>query len=178
MFPPYARGQPAPLAPLTDEQRRFAEEHHDLIYAFLGRGGYAAGEYYDAAALGFLQAVQRYLTQPWLRRYAFPTVAWRAMGRCVSSDYRAGERRRRAEQRYLEGTQPPPTDLLEERILLHDLLSAANGEQRRLIWLRLQGHTMPEAARAQGISAKQARRLLSDLHRAYSETERGFNFNE
>ena len=172
------RGQPAPLAPLTEEQRRFAEDHHDLIYAFLGRGGYAAGEYYDAAAPGFLQAVQRYLTQPWLRRYSFSTIAWQSMARGVSSDYRAEERRRQAEQRYLERAWTTPPDLLGERILLHDLLSAANGEQRRLIWLRLQGHTMAETARAHGISAKQARRLLSDLHRAYSETERGFNFNE
>ena len=100
------------------------------------------------------------------------------MARGVSSDYRAEERRRQAEQRYLERAWTTPPDLLGERILLHDLLSAANGEQRRLIWLRLQGHTMAETARTQGISAKQARRLLSDLHRAYSETERGFNFNE
>ena len=136
------------------------------------------GEYYDAAALGFLQAVQRYLTQPWLRRYSFSTIAWQSMARGVSSDYRAEERRRQAEQRYLERAWTMPPDLLEERILLHDLLSAANGEQRRLIWLRLQGSTMAETARAQGMSTKQARRLLNELYRAYSETERGLNFHE
>lgn len=96
------RGRPAPLAPLSEEQRRFAEQHHDLILAFLGKNGYAAGDCYDAAALGFLQAVQRYLTQPGLRRYAFPTIAWRAMARGVAADHRAEMRRRSAEQRYLE----------------------------------------------------------------------------
>lgn len=148
-----------------------------MIYAFLGRGGYAA-EYYDAAALGFLQAVQRYLTRPWLRRYSFSTIAWQSMARGVASDYRAGERRRQAEQRYLEDVQLPPPDLLEERLLLHNLLSAANTEQRHLVQLRLQGCTMEEAARTQGIGIKQARRLLNELHRTYSKTERGFNFND
>ena len=100
------------------------------------------------------------------------------MARGVSSDYRSEERRRQAEQRYLECAWTTPPDLLGERLLLHDLLSAANGEQRRLVRLRLQGRTMAEAARAQGISAKQARRLLNELHRVYSETERGFHFNE
>ena len=100
------------------------------------------------------------------------------MARGVSSDYRAEERRRQAEQRYLECAWTTPPDLLGERLLLHDLLSAANGEQRRLVRLRLQGRTMAEIAQAQGMSAKQARRLLNELYRAYSETERGFNFNE
>lgn len=96
------RGQPAPLAPLTEEQRRFAEQNHGLIYAFLKGTGHNTADYYGAAALGFLQAVQRYLTQPWLRRYAFPTVAWRAMGRGVATEHRTEERRRNAEKRYLD----------------------------------------------------------------------------
>lgn len=54
----------------------------------MSRGGLPAGEYYDVAALGFLHAVQRYLTQPWLRKYSFPTIAWQAMGREVAKDYR------------------------------------------------------------------------------------------
>ena len=127
-----------------------------------------AGEYYDAAALGFLQAVQRYLTRPWLRRYSFSTIAWQAMARGVASDYRAGERRRQAEQRYCEDAMVPAPDLLEERLILHDLMSAANSEQRRLVRFRLQGRSIAEAARAQGMSVKQARRLLNELRRTYS----------
>lgn len=100
------------------------------------------------------------------------------MARGVSSDYRAEERRRQAEQRYLERAWTTPPDLLGERLLLHDLLSTANREQRRLVQLRLQGRTMAEIAQAQGMSTKQARRLLNELYRAYSETERGLNFHE
>ena len=164
------RGQPAPLAPLTEEQRRFAEQHHGLIYAFLKETGHSAAEYYDAAALGFLQAVQRYLTQPWLRRYAFPTVAWRAMGRGVSTDHRTEERRRNAEQRYLDTVQTATTNLyaeLETQLIFHDLMAGASEEQHRLALLRLRGCSMAEAARAQGMGVKRARRLLKELHSDY-----------
>ena len=175
------RGQPAPLSPLTEEQRRFAEQHHGLVYAFLRETGHSAADYYDAAALGFLQAVQRYLTQPWLRRYAFSTIAWQAMARSVAADYRAEERRRNAERRYLETVRARPPDPrrdLEEQFVLHDLISIGNEDQRRLIQLRLQGYTVAEAAQAQGMSGKRARKLLNGLHRVYSDTERGLNIHE
>ncbi len=164
------RGQPAPLAPLTEEQRRFAEQHHGLIYAFLKETGHNAAEYYDAAALGFLQAVQRYLTQPWLRRYAFPTVAWRAMGRGVSTDHRTEERRKNSERRYLEDPQARQPDLYEEletQLIFHDLIAGASEEQHRLALLRLRGCSMAEAAKAQGMGIKRARRLLKELRSDY-----------
>lgn len=164
------RGQPAPLSPLTEEQRRFAEQHHGLVYAFLRETGHSAADYYDAAVLGFLQAVQRYLTQPWLRRCAFPTVAWRAMGRGAATERRAQERRRNAELRYLETVQTAPSSLyvnLETRLIFHDLMAGASEEQRRLALLRLDGCSMAEAARAQGMGMKRARRLLNELHSSY-----------
>lgn len=143
------------------------------------------GEYYDVAALGFLQAVQRYLTQPWLRRYAFPTVAWRAMGRGVATERRARERRRDAERRYLESTWAGPPNLyseLETQLAFCDLLAGASEEQHRLALSRLRGCTMAEAARLQGIGVKRARRLLKELRQDYLllniETERGIKIHE
>lgn len=179
------RGQPAPLAPLTEEQRRFAEQNHGLIYAFLKGTGHSAADYYDAAALGYLQAVQRYLTQPWLRRYAFPTVAWRAMGRGVATEHRTEERRRSAEKRYLDSERARPPNLyheLEAQLALRDLMAGASEEQHQLAVMRLRGCSLAEAAQAQGMGVKRARRLLKELRSDYlllhSEQERGINFDE
>ncbi|MBQ9720483.1 MAG: hypothetical protein IJV64_07290 [Oscillospiraceae bacterium] len=47
---------------LTESQRRFAAENHDLIYAFLRERRYDPDEFYDIAAFGVLRAVIRYLT--------------------------------------------------------------------------------------------------------------------
>lgn len=63
---------------LSPEQRQFAAEQHNLIYAYLKEKGLYHEEYYDIAAIGYLQAVKRYLTQPALRQYAFSTIAWSA----------------------------------------------------------------------------------------------------
>lgn len=147
--------------------------------------GHRAADYYDAAALGFLQAVQRYLTQPWLRRYAFPTVAWRAMGRGVATEHRTEERRRNAERRYLDSARIRPSNLyseLESQLLFHDLMAGASEEQHRLALLRLRGCSLAEAAQAQGMGVKRARRLLNELRQNYLllnvETERGLNIHE
>ena len=160
------RGQSAPLAPLTQEQQQFAAEHHDLIYAFLGRGGLPVSEYYDVAALGFLHAVQHYLTQPWLRKYAFPTIAWQAMGREIAKDYRTEARRRNAERLYLETQhtrQPSIREKAETKLMLHETFARSSPEQYQLAKLRAQGYTVKEAALTQGIQVKQAYRLLGEL---------------
>ena len=72
---------------LSPEQRQFAAEQHNLIYAYLKEKGLYHEEYYDIAALGYLQAVKRYLTQPALRQYAFSTIATapRSGGRLLSA---------------------------------------------------------------------------------------------
>lgn len=135
------------------------------------------------ADLGFLQAVQRYLTQPWLRRYAFSTIAWQTMARGVAAERKAGERRRLAEQRYVETVRPAGLGVeLEGRLLLHDLMAGATEEQHRLALSRLRGCSMAKAAQLQDMGVKRARRLLKDLRQDYlllnTETERGLNIHE
>lgn len=178
LFPPCVREQSAPLRPLTEEQQRFAAENHDLIYAFLHRGRLPVSEYYDVAALGFLRAVQRYLTLPALKKYAFPTIAWQSMGREITVDWRTEERRRKAERRYMETSQLSGSCAkLETTQAFHDLMSGASEEQRRIALLRLQGCTMKEISQTLGMDAKRVRRLLNEFHDNVKQ-ERGIHFNE
>ena len=169
---PKTAGKPATGA-MTAEQRQFAAERHNLIYAFLREKGWPASEYYDIAAFGFLRAVRRYLTEPALSRYAFSTVAWRAMSQSIASFCRAEARQREVEQRYFE-TLATATDLFEElecSLFLHDLASVSTREQYRLAELRLQGYSIAEAARSQGMSPKRVHRLLRELYRAYFQLQ-------
>lgn len=155
---------------MTEQQRQFAAEHHSLIYAFLREKGLPASEYYDIATFGFLRAVCRYLSDPALGAFAFTTIAWRAMGQSVSSFHRAEARRKDAERRYIETAQveaPDPYVELEQRMLLHDLAAVSSEQQYRLASLRLQGYSIAEAARAQGMSAWRVRRLLRELYQVY-----------
>lgn len=56
---------------LTDEQRKFAEENHDLMYAFLKENGLESSQYYDIVVFGYLCAVQEYCEKPKLQKYKF-----------------------------------------------------------------------------------------------------------
>lgn len=61
--------------PLTPEQRLFAAENHDLVYAFLNDKHLPENDFYDVIIFGYLDAVRRYFTNPRLQQYSFATVA-------------------------------------------------------------------------------------------------------
>lgn len=155
---------------MSEAQRQFAADRHNLIYSFLHEKGWAPDEYYDIAAFGFLRAVMRYLTEPKLRQYAFSTVAWRAMGQSIASYHRAEARRLESEQRYLLTAQQQiedPHAQVEADLLLHDLVSMSSEEQYRLASMRLQGYSIAETARAHGMSPKRVRKLLREMYQVY-----------
>ena len=167
--PPPNEGKPAVFAVLTEEQRRYAAANHDLILAFLKRGSYSAGDYYDIAALAFLRAVNLWFRDKGTRRYSFSTMAWNAMRQSIASYRRAEARRRETEQKYLDNAPTPP-DLLEEaeyNILLHDLASRAGQRRYELAQLRMQGYSIAEIANKQGMPPHRVRRLLKELFRVY-----------
>lgn len=152
---------------MTEEQRQFAANNHDLIYSFLRERSLDI-DYYDAAAMGYLKAVQRYLTEPHLRRYQFSTVAWRAMRQSVMASRRAEERHRESERQYWEQYQrPEPFEELDAKLLLHSLAAASSREQYAIMVMRLQGHSVAEIAHIRGISEKQVRGLLRKLYQVY-----------
>ncbi len=156
--------------PMTEQQRCFATEMHNLIYAFLHEKGWTVSEYYDIAAFGFLRAVRRYLSEPELGKYAFSSIAWPAMNQSIASFHRAEARRKEAEQRYINEAatvSPDPFSELESRLLLHDLATMSSPKQYELASLRLQGYTIAEIASAQGVPQIRIRRILKELYRTY-----------
>ena len=154
---------------MSEEQRDFATEQHNLIYAFLHEKGWAVGEYYDIAALGYLRAVRRYFEDPALSKYRFSTIAWRTMSQSITSFHRAEARRREAERRYMDSISPTPDPFeeMEYSLILHDLAAISDEQQYRLASMRLQGYSIAETARAQGMSAKRVRRLLKKLYQDF-----------
>lgn len=163
-------GRPGALTTLSEQQRQFAAEHHSLIYSFLRERHLQVSEYYDIIVLGYLKAVQRYLTQPALARYKFSTIAWGAMRQSLDTYRRAEERRRECERRYVDA-HPPEYSFSEmgweSCLFLHDLALISSKEQYALTRLRLQGYSVAETAKAQGMSPKRVRRLLKELFRTY-----------
>ena len=163
------RARPSAPEALSPEQRQFAAAQHNLIYTYLSEKGLYHGDYYDIAAFGYLRAVKRYLTEPHLRKYAFSTIAWRAMRQSIAAFHRSEERRKAAERAYAENcpVAADAWDDLEGDLILHDLAAVSSQEQYTVARLRLQGYSIAEAALAQGVSPKRVRKLLKELYRVY-----------
>lgn len=74
--------------PMTPAQQLFAEEHHNLVYAFLNEKKLPEDEYYDVVVFGYLQAVMDYTTQGESSRFSFATIAWRKMESRLADHFR------------------------------------------------------------------------------------------
>lgn len=168
--PPDLGGRDAAVAALTEDQRRFATENHNLIFAFLRDEQWDAGEYYDIAALGFLRAVLRYFSDARLKKYGFSTIAWRNMHKSVASYLNAEAHRRESEERYMElrgGADGDPYEEMEYNLILRDLLAESGERQCEMAALRLQGYSVAEIAAKSGMSAYRVRKLLKELFQVY-----------
>jgi RNA polymerase sigma factor (sigma-70 family) len=169
---------------LSDVERQFASEHHQLIYGFLNKHALAEGEYYDVAAPGFLRAVHNYLTKAELRRFSFSTIAYRAMSQSVSQ-YRRSLKRQTGLADVLSldtggiDGRPLATGLsaaeraayteLEENLLLHALIKKLPPWHSEVVRLRLLGYGIHEIAQRQAVSDKTMRKLLRQIREVFVE---------
>ncbi|MDR0819285.1 MAG: hypothetical protein LBN43_06915 [Oscillospiraceae bacterium] len=103
------------------ERDALAEEYHDLIYSFLRQKHLNEAEYYDVAALGFLEAVDDYLLKPELRReYDFREIAYKRM---KNSLYKNLVHNGRPKRRGCSVSLNAPAYADNERITRQDMVS-------------------------------------------------------
>lgn len=146
------------LHPLTEEQRIFAEEHHDFIYQYLNGRHLNIEDYYDTAVFGYLEAVQDYLEKSELQQYRFSTIARIAMRNALATEWKKQSRPiRRA---YLEEFQEDISELdtflparqerlaeaMDDRNRLLALLAYLTPKERQVVHLQADGYTYREIA--------------------------------
>ena len=167
--------------PLTNEQRIFAAKHHDLVYRYLKENHLSKDEFYDVVIFGYINAVRDYLTKPELQKYAFSTICWRSMSRCVSNYYQ--ERLRKLQDIEivsihtalnegdlpLEDTIPSADNLLQQieiELLFHKLANIISKQQMEIIYLRNEGYALHEIASNQKLTIHRVRKQLSEAQAA------------
>ena len=93
----YRRGRKAEYTdrPLTDEERIFAEVHHDMIYRYLRIHGLSIDPWYDILVIPYLQAVKKYHTYEYLQNLKFDQIFFRTLDNARSNYYRALNRQKR-----------------------------------------------------------------------------------
>ncbi len=165
--------------PLTKEQRDFAAERHNLIYAFLNDKGLPEDEYYDIVVFGFLRAVRRYLNLPHLQKYSFSTIAWSSMDCSLVNHFRGQNRQKRKghtislDTLVFEDEVLPLTEVLsapdrlmadlEVQLMLHDLAAKVTRQQMDVVRQRHEGYCLREIAKSQRTTIKHIQELLQDV---------------
>lgn len=165
---------------LTPEQREFAADHHNLIYAFLNKKKLRDDDFYDIVVFGFLRAVKRYFEEPELNQYSFSTIAWRGMESKVKDFYKSQNRRNYYGRTIsldailcnetsfsLEDTLFAPDPLMEQfetELLLHELASRVSRNQMAVVRMRTEGYNMREIAKNQRTTIEKVTELLNGVY--------------
>lgn len=79
--------------PLTEEERRFAEENHQVVFWYLQSRKLDPEEWYDIVILRYLLSVKKWFHRPELHRWKFVTIARQDM-RSAIGNHLAKEARR------------------------------------------------------------------------------------
>lgn len=163
--------------PLTHEQRIFAAKHHDIVYRYLKENHLSMDEFYDVIIFGYINAVRDYLTKVELQKYAFSTICWKAMSRCMSNYYQKQLRKMQnveiisihttldESKRPLEESIPASDNFLHQlelELLLHKLSKIITKQQMELLYLRNEGYALHEIANSQNLTIYRVRKQLAE----------------
>lgn len=151
------------LQPLTDSERKYAMDNHNLVYAFLHRYGYSMENYYDVVIFGYLKAVQVYHRKENLHnKYDFPFISWWYMRAEIGNYFRMENAKKRkpaeplvsldveyAETENLynfigvaDGKSPESEVVAMERMT--ELLNVLSDTQRKITELKVDGYSSSE----------------------------------
>lgn len=151
------------LEPLTDFERKFVTENHNLVYDFLHKQGYSLENYYDVAIFGFLKAVQIYSRREDLwKKYAFSFISQQYMRSEIENHCRMEDAKKRKpsktlvslDAKYVEteilynrigvvGGKSPESEIVAvERMT--EILSSLTDAQRKIAELKVYGYSSKE----------------------------------
>ncbi|MFR8473878.1 MAG: hypothetical protein ACLVCT_03025 [Lachnospira sp.] len=81
--------------PLTEEEKQFAEEHHDLMYRYMKIHELDPEEWYDILIIPYLNAVKKYHQYERLQSLKFKQVFFRTLDNARSNYWRDMNRKKR-----------------------------------------------------------------------------------
>lgn len=161
---------------LTDEQRRIAEDNHNLIYGFLNKNHLDYEEWYDIIAMGYLNAVLKF--DP--ARGSLSTLAYKVMqnqykmellrrnrskhkGNCISLYTPIGD-----EGMELKDTIADPINLEDQcvaRINLDADLRRLKDRQRLMLKMVLDGFSQVEIGQTLQVCKQAVNRTIRGIGR-------------
>lgn len=177
---------------LTDAQRNFAEENHNMIQDFLFYNQLNWADYYGVAAIGYLEAVQTYDEDSRTRQYKFETIASRKMCDCLFKHWRYnGRLKRKACLVSLDGTVYEDSrltlsetieaknvkceDIVVQRLIIEEAMVHMTEKEKKVVQMKAAGFSGREIGTACGVTAAgvygRLYRMRKRLNRVFSAQE-------
>ena len=160
------------LRPMTQEEREFAEQHHDMVIDYLRCKRLPMDDFYDVVIFGYLSAVQQYFRNPPVG-VEFKAMAFRAMKDTVLRDGEYNTRAKRCGSIVSLDTDAipdPKQDVerqTERKALLEQAASVATPREAKIIRFLVDGFALREAARFLKMPKAAAVSCMEDFyHRA------------
>lgn len=167
------------LRPFTNEEQRFAEENHDLVYAFLNEKKLSEDEYYDVVIFGYLRAVQIFFRNPNDYKCTFSTLAWIKMNGTLAN-YRKYLSRSMRNATIISLDEPIGNNdglrledvisyddclsVINTDLILHELAQQLPERETRIINMKVQGYKMHDIAKAERLTFQEINRLLDNIY--------------
>ena len=157
-------------APLSEEQRSFAEEHHGLLLSFMAKY-HLDGDCYDRLAIRYLRTVARYTTEESLRRYAFSTILWYHLRSELSNILR--DNRQQPEEVEIDQISVCDSDYdhVIDAILWKQIEQELTFKQCEAVYLRNQGYKNREIAETCGVRPKAIEKRFSRIRKKLKSKE-------
>ena len=157
-------------APLSEEQRSFADEHHGLLISFMAKYHLDA-DCYDRLALRYLHAVARYTTEESLQQYAFSTILWYHLRSELSNILR--DNRRQPEETEIDGVPSRELDYdhVIDAVLWKQIEQTLTFKQCEAVYLRNQGYKNKEIAEMCGVRPKAIEKRFSRIRKKLKNEE-------
>lgn len=144
------------LQPFTEQERKFAEENHNLIYGFLRKHGYNIEEFYNIVVFGYLQSVQAYHRKEKINgNYNFSSIAYKYMRAEISNHFKTENRMKRKPagtivsldddgmENNCAGGKSAEAEILDKETV-KELLNKLTEIQRRIAEMKMDGYSNKE----------------------------------
>lgn len=163
------------LRPLTKSEIEFAEQNHELVYAFMNEKGLPEDEYYDIVIFGYLRAVQEYCQNSLRYKCRFSTLAWPKMQGAVSNYHKGVSSSKRNAKivsfdddlgLFIQNNSFYDSYLtdLKTHLLMHELACRLPEKEMRIVKMKVHGYSLQDIARAEKMNFNQIGRLLESIY--------------
>lgn len=159
------------LRPMTEEERKFAEQQHELVICFLRCKHLPIDDFYDVVIFGYLSAVQQYFRNP-PSNVAFEAMAFRAMKDTILRNREYAARAKRSGitvglddvENALADPRQDTERQVEDKALLEQVVNMTTPKEARIINLLIDGFALHKAAQFLKMSKGTAVSCMEDFY--------------